>query len=130
MAAVTVLNSAKNRQEASATGGNSAQAQLQVGPFAHRALVLLSASGAAKYQGPTANAGIVLAIKVGSKTVAQDDSFEGESSNLGFMASASHNHLLPRGETITVEARVDPRGVGGQSNTSTRVDLYCYALQT
>jgi hypothetical protein len=130
MASVTILNSAKNRQEESATGRNSAQAQLQIGPYAFRALVLVSAAGWAHYKGVAASAGMILTIKVGPNTVAQDDSFEGESKNITFMASASHNFLLPKGESIIVEARVDPRGGGGERNTDTKVNLSCYALQT
>ena len=129
MAAVTILNSAQNQQEASASGGNSAQAQLHLGPYPSRALVLVSASGWAHYKGPVANAGIIITINVGPNVVAQDDSFEGESHNIGFMASASHNFVLLRGQTVTVEARVDSRGAGGAKNTGTKVNLSCFALQ-
>lgn len=129
MAAVTILNSAQNQQEASAAGGNSAQAQLHIGPFQARALVFVTASGWGHYKGPTANAGIILTLKVGDAIVAQDDSFEGESSNIGFMASGSHNFFLKKGVAVTIEARVDPRGAGGVKNTNTRVNLSCFALQ-
>jgi hypothetical protein len=130
MAAVTILNSAQNQQEASsASNGNSAQAQLHIGPYLARALVLVSASGWAHYKGPNANAGLILTLKVDKTMVAQDDSFEAQSTNIGFMASASHNFFLRKGEAVTIEARVDPRGAGGAKNTDTKVNLSCFALQ-
>lgn len=130
MAAVTILNSSQNQQEVSAAGGNSAQAQLHIGPYPQlRALVLITASGWAHYKGVQAGAGMILTIKVGETVVAQDDSFEGESSNIGFMASAAHNFFLRKGQSVTIEARVDPRGSGGARNTNTKVNLSCFVLQ-
>ncbi|WP_420125951.1 hypothetical protein [Longimicrobium sp.] len=129
MGAVTILNSAQNQQEVSASGVNSAQARLQIGPYAGRAMVLITASGWAHYKGTPAGAGILLTLKVGGNVVAQDDSFEGESSNIGFMASAAHNFFLRKGQTFTIEATVEPRGSGGARNTNAKVNLSCFALQ-
>jgi hypothetical protein len=129
MPAVTILNSGPNQHEVSAAGGNSAHAQVHIGPHQGRALVLITASGWASYKGVSANAGIVLTIKVGDTVVAQDDSFEGESSNISFMASAAHNFFLRKDQSFTIEARVDPRGAGGARNTNTKVNLSCFVLQ-
>ena len=93
-------------------------------------MAFISAAGSTHYKGVVASSGMILTLKVGQNAVAKDDSFEGESSNIGFMASASHNFLLTKSTSITVEARLDPRGVGGQKNTDTKVNLSCFALQT
>jgi hypothetical protein len=130
MANITILNPATNQNEsAAASTGNSAQAALAIGPFSHQALVLVTGQGASRFSaGGGQNAGIVLSLRVNGQIVARDDSFEGESSNLSFLASASHNFLLPAGATVNVQARVDHLGAGGVQNTNTNVNLKCFAL--
>ncbi|MEA2939780.1 MAG: hypothetical protein QOD09_309 [Bradyrhizobium sp.] len=130
MANITILNPATNQNEsAAASTGNAAQAALAIGPYPQRSLVLVTGQGQSKFSaGGGQNAGIVLSLKVNSATVAKDDSFEGESSNLHFMASASHNFLLAANAIVNVQARVDHLGAGGVLNTDTNVNLKCFAL--
>jgi|tagenome__1003787_1003787.scaffolds.fasta_scaffold20201315_1 hypothetical protein len=126
---VTILNPVTS---ASAIGvaGNAAQAGLAIGPFANQgALILLTAQGEAKYEGGGArDAGMVLVLRVDGKIVGKDDSFEGESSNISFMTSASHNFLLAPNTLANVEAQVEHLGTGGISNIQTAVSLKCFAL--
>jgi hypothetical protein len=130
MANVTILNPSTNQNEnAGASNGNAAQAALAIGPFSQRALVLITSQGDARYTaGGGRNAGIILSLRVNGQIVARDDSFEGESSNLSFMASASHNFVLAAGTTANVQANVDHMGSGGVQNTNTNVNLKCFAL--
>lgn len=107
--------------------GATAQATIAVGPFQHDAAVFAAADGTARYQGPSRNAGIILTIKDGPIKV-MDDSFEGESSNIGFRSAASHMFVLPKGKTRNLVARVDPSGAGGANNTDATVNLSVMAL--
>jgi len=117
-----------DRSERSAPAGTSAQAQIPVGPFKRAALIFVTAHGTSRYQGPTANAGIILTIRAGSHAV-KDDSFEGESSSIAFHATASHVFTLPAGASTNVQALVEPYGAGGQArNRDTEVDLHVVAL--
>lgn len=127
MDAVSILNPSAYRSEQS-MGGNSAQAQIPLGPYRMDALITINVTGSARYKGPTANAGITVTIKVGGKTAAVDDSFEGESSSITFRASASHSALLKRGESVTIEGRTDPYGSSAAANTNAKVTLTCFAL--
>jgi hypothetical protein len=130
MSNITILNPATNQNEsADANNGNAAQAALVIGPFSQRALILVTGQGNSRYtSGGSKNAGILLSLRVNGHIVARDDSFEGESSNLSFMASASHNFLLPADTTANIQANVDHRGAGGVSNHNTNVNLKCFAL--
>jgi hypothetical protein len=126
---VTILNPVSTQQTAAAVNGNAAQAALIIGPYPQKALVFLSGQGDSKYtSGGGKNAGIILSLTVNGKVVGKDDSFEGESSNISFMASASHTFLLPASQTANVEARVDHLGAGGVQNNTTNVHLSCFAL--
>lgn len=107
------------------TGGNTAQAQVSI-PSAsgQRRLIVATAHARAHYSGPTKNAGIVLTIECsGTNEKVQDDSFEGESSNIGFHASATQMFQLDAGFTGWVKAIVTPYGAGGQNNTGSTVTL-------
>lgn len=123
---VSVLNS---QFEALGSGGNSAQSQISVGPFASDAVVLATASGSAAYRaGGGVNAGIILSLDVDGSAVARDDSFEGSSSNLAFQSSLSHNFYLPAKQSSAVLAKVDYYGAGGVKNQDTNVRLCVIAL--
>jgi hypothetical protein len=121
MANITILNPSANQNEtAGSSTGNAAQAALVIGPFSQRALILVTGQGDSRYtSGGGKNAGIILSLRVNGQIAARDDSFEGESSNLSFMASASHNFLLAAGATANVEANVDHMGAGGVANHDT-----------
>ena len=125
MHGLTILNPRTVRTE-QANGGDSAQAQLTIGPYEQDALVLVSASGSSAYVGPGANAGLILAIRVDDEEVASDHTFEGESFNMTYRSAASHTFVLRCGQHSTVEARVDKHGAGNTTNSSVR--LRCYAL--
>lgn len=124
---VTILNSTSQAQASSP--GTTAQATIVIGPYPQQALILMTGQADSKYSaGGSKNAGILLILKVNGVTVGRDDSFEGESSNISFMVSASHNFLLAPTTTATVQANVVPLGTGGLSNINTHVRLNCFAL--
>lgn len=117
-----------DEQEIGTSAGSDADADMKVGEFKRDAVVMINATARSSYKGPTANAGILLSIDISGKTVAQADSFEGESTSMGFFTSASYNVVLRRGESIPIEARVRPRGVGGNSNKGTVIELNVIAI--
>jgi len=112
--------------------GKTAGTFLKVGPFRNKtALVLAMAYGTAHYEGPKANAGIVLTVQGGDGEQVSTDSFEGESSNLGFRAAISTMFVLRAGDSRIVPASVLPLGAGGEArNRDTRVKLHVIALDT
>jgi hypothetical protein len=127
MPGIKILNPAGTQQEIGQSGGNAANAVIVLGRYAAPALVFINAAGSASYNGPTANAGILLSITVGDVTV-YDDSFEGESSSIHFRSSASHVFILPKDNNTTVEAKVEHMGAGGVNNKNTQVRLTCFAV--
>lgn len=124
--AVSVLQS---QTEAISSGGNAAQSEISVGPFATDAVVLASASGSAAYKaGELQGAGIIVTLFVDGEPVARDDSFEGTSSSISFRASLSYNLYLSAKQSAKVLAKVEPYGAGGKKNENTRVRLDIIAL--
>jgi hypothetical protein len=115
-------------ERGSDASGTSAQATIGVGPFARTSLVLANAYGESHYQGPTANAGIIITLKGGTEEV-QDDSFEGESSNITFNAQANLMFVLPAGQARNVDAGISPMGAGGRArNRNTAINLHVVAV--
>ena len=109
--------------------GKTAGTLVVVGPFPNRrALVLAQAHGSAHYQGAQANAGISLSLQGGGLTVTSD-SFEGESSNIGFAAAAAHMFVMAPGDRQIVGASVLPKGAGAVArNRDSLVTLHVIAL--
>jgi hypothetical protein len=104
---------------------------LSIGPFEEtKALVLVTASGHAEYEGPVASAGIILIITLDGTQVSEALSFEGESSKIFYRASTSFNFLLQEGNIANVAAQVFPTGPGGEKNKQAAVSLQCFALAT
>lgn len=122
---VRILNT--TIESGSAASGNSAQAQLTVGPFRQKAVVLVSANGEANYEGSTANAGIILSIKESDHLV-RDDSFEAQSNKMQYHAAATHLFVLARGETRVINVTVEPWGAGATNNKHTKVHMHVVAL--
>jgi hypothetical protein len=109
--------------------GRTAGTLIVAGPFPNRrALVMATATGSAHYEGPRANAGILLELRGGPEAV-RADSFEGESSNIGFNAAASTQFVLGAGNRVIVGASVLPKGAGAEArNRDSRVVLHVVAL--
>jgi hypothetical protein len=112
------------------SNANFAEAKLDV-DLPRDALIFVNASGGASYSGPLTGAGIRVSIRYGTKAiVTEDDSFEGQSLNMSYRASASHVCLLPQGRKATFTAwteRLGPVGAGG-GNTGTTVRLELVAI--
>jgi hypothetical protein len=108
--------------------GTSAQADIMAGPFAGRALVLANAFGTSRYVGDSNNAGIILTLRAGGDSVA-DDSFEAQAHKLTFRAQASMMFVLAPGQSREVEASVTPLGAGSEArNRQTSVKLHVTAI--
>jgi hypothetical protein len=115
-------------EEGADPNGTSAQASIGVGPYRCNALILANAYGFSHYRGPTANAGITIILS-GNGEAVRDDSFEGESSNIGFNAQASLLFVLPAGQVREIETNLSPMGAGGRErNRETSVKLHVVAL--
>ena len=122
---VRVLNAPL--QAAANSPGNMATTALTIGPFATNAVVMVTASGQARYLGPARNTGILVSILTPS-AVAQDDSFEALSVSMVYRAATSYNFVLPSGTTRTITARTDHLGFGSAFNTATSVRMTAIAL--
>ena len=123
---VTVLNAPISAHAASP--GNRADVRLVIGPYHTRAVVFVTAWGESNYQGPSANAGILVSIRVGDSPLARDDSFDSRSSNITYRAAASHNFVLPAGQRITVWSSTEPYGSQSAANNNTQVTMTLIAL--
>ena len=109
----------------SKAAGNSASAEVFIPAHKGRQRVVIAAAHArSRYQGPTANAGMILTIECsGTNARVADDSFEGEYGSLHFHASATQMFRLDPGFEGWVKATVTPYGAGGQSNKGSEVTL-------
>ena len=110
------------------TGGNSAATGLTFGPFNTNAVVMVTAEGASRYFGPPRNSGVLVSILNGSVALAQDDSFEGTSTNMIYQAATSYNFFLAKGQSRRINARTDHFGSGSAGNRPTRVRMTAIAL--
>lgn len=108
--------------------GNSAATGLTIGPFNTNAVVLVTADGASRYLGRPRNSGILVSILNGRMALAQDDSFEGTSTNMIYQAATSYNFFLPRGQSRRINARTDHFGFGSAANRPTRVRMTAIAM--
>jgi len=108
--------------------GNSAATGLTIGPFNTNAVVMVTADGASRYFGPPRNSGILVSIRNGATALAEDDSFEGTSTNMIYRAATSYNFFLPRGQTRRINARTDHFGSGSATNRPTRVRMTAIAM--
>jgi hypothetical protein len=124
---VTILNSV--HQSKDSQPGNTANTEMRIGSFETEALVLVTASGHADYDGPGAPAGVVLLIFIDDNQESESLSFEGDVGSLRFRTSTSYQFLLKKGRVAKVQARIFPEGFGGIArNANATVNLQCFAL--
>jgi len=110
-------------EQITSANGNSATASISVGPYPIGTIVHINARGTAKYQGPLGNAGIVLRVSQDERLLTTQDSFEGESANIGFATAASSTVFLPASEEARITADVNYKGSAGQNNKRTQINL-------
>jgi hypothetical protein len=125
--ATRILANHENVGAVNPTGG-IAQTQLKVGPYKTGAMVLVSAQGASAYTGGGGvSTGIIVSIGEG-KVLVEDDSFEGQASNVMYRAAVSHSFYLPKGTARIVRARTINYGSGSAGNKPSSIHMDLVAL--
>jgi hypothetical protein len=123
---VNILNSPTD--SSNSAGGNSASADLILGKYETKVLVLVTAWGNSSYNGATSNEGIILQIKRDNEVLSQHTSFEASAGSMKFFSSTSAFFELDANQGATLRATVDPYGQGGNSNTN--VNLTVFAIES
>lgn len=112
-----------------ATGTDWAADKVVVGAFDTKAVVFVTASGKATNHDVPGAAGILVSIIEDTHDIAvRDDSFEAQSLNQRYRAAVSRVIVLPAGEHLVINGRVDPLGVSPSFNQNSALRLEVVAI--